>query len=119
MVYELSSGNFAEALRIAPKAVDAVSNNLGANVLLALQAMKEGNYPVARVRLLSNDSGPIARLASGLLEMWVHQASGDEQAAQGNIEALDEGSTFGTFRTYHAALLADLQGRTADAEAFY
>ncbi len=119
VVYELSSGNFDEALAIAPKAVKAVSNNLGANILLALQAMQEGNFPVARVRLLSNDSGPIARLASGLLEMWVHQASGDLEAARAGIAELEEGSSFGTFRTYHAALLADLQGRGEDAEKFY
>ena len=119
MVYELSSGNFENALALAPGLVEEVANNLGGNVLLGLQAMKDGNFAAARVRFAANDSGPIARLASGLLEMWVFQAAGDEAAAQRSVDALEGGSSFDTFRVYHAAILDEMQGRDDDAEAAY
>jgi len=119
MVYELSSGHYDEAVVLAPRVVEAIPDNLGANVLLGLKAMTDGNYPAARVRFAANDSGPIALLASSLLEMWVHQLAGDGEAARQSSEGLDEASTFGSFRAYHAALLADMQGRVADAEEAY
>lgn len=119
MVYVISSGGFVRGLELAPRVAEVSPNNLGANVLLGLKALKSGNYPASRARFAANDAGPIARFTSGLLEMWVHQAAGNPEAARGNVENLDESSTFGSFRAYHSALLAEMQGRNDDADIAY
>ncbi len=73
---------------------------------------------VGRYRALSHESSP-AQMVQPLLVAWAEQGGGHTDAALATLEPLLQGVHFRAVYALHAALIADLGGRDADAARYY
>ena len=111
----LADGDGDAAMRLAERVVATDSSNRIARLALAARAIRARNFGAARMHLSRGAKGPLADLTTQLLTGWAWL--GSDQPAKG-IDAVDKlrgADFFGTFRDYHAALIADLGGRKEEA----
>lgn len=104
----------SEALRLARRLPD----NPAANLLLAGSDAQAGRWDRAEQRLRAlGRSGPVQVLQPVLLA-WVQFGRGQPEAALAGLRPLAEGNRLRALNALHAALIADLAGRSREAERF-
>ena len=108
--YQVSSGDIEAALASAPRVLAVAPKNLGANLMLGLVAFRDRDYAGARRYFAKPDSGPIARLVTGLLTAWSYQAQGQFKNALEAVEGVGNRDATRAFQRYQVALLTDLEG---------
>jgi tetratricopeptide (TPR) repeat protein len=112
----LANGSMAEAIRTAERlSARDPSNNL-AQFALSVRALKDKKYADARARLGKGARGRQADLTATLLTAWTYAGSKDGKQALATVDKLKGERVFNQFREYHAALIADVTGNTAEAE---
>jgi tetratricopeptide (TPR) repeat protein len=112
----LANGSMAEATRAAERlSVQDSSNNL-AQFALSVRALKSQKYADARARLSKGARGRQADLTATLLTAWSFAGSKDGKQALATVDKLKNERAFDQFREYHAALIADVVGNSAEAE---
>ena len=104
-----------QALELAQQLPD----NPIAQMLLGDEAARNGDWDAAvqRFRALSPDG--FTRVLRPLLIAWAEQGAGHTDAALAGLELVLNEPQFRSVYALHAALIADLAGRTADAARFY
>jgi len=108
-------GGRPEAVTLAAQ----MPGNTTAELLLTNADVKAGRWDSAERRLAGvAKQGPI-QLLQPLLLAWVQQGAGHTDAAEATLKPLVEGNRFRGGFALHAALIADLAGRDADAQKFY
>lgn len=111
----LAEGDAAAAMRLAERVVTTDPSNRIARLALAARAIKTHNYGAARLHLSRGTKGPLADLTVQLLTGWAWLGSDQPAKAIEAVDKLQGTEFFGTFRDYHAALIADLGGRRDEA----
>jgi tetratricopeptide (TPR) repeat protein len=105
-----------EALALARQ----LPGNAAAELYLADAAAAAGRWSEAGLhfRAVSAPASPVASVAP-LLVAWAEQGQGDTDAALATLQPLLRSDQFRAVYALHAALIADLGGRAADADRYY
>ncbi|HEY0292453.1 MAG TPA: tetratricopeptide repeat protein [Hansschlegelia sp.] len=111
----LVEGDMDGAMRLAERVVANDPSNRMAQLALAARAIRSHNYASARKHLARGAKGPLADLTANLLTGWTWIGSEKTAKALESVDKLQGADFFGTFRDYHAALMADLGGRREEA----
>ena len=88
-------------------------------ILLGNEAARSGDWQGAQQRFDSLPQTGVPKLLRPLLAAWAQQGAGQTDRALARLEPLLSDQHFGSAYALHAALIADLAGRTADAARFY
>ena len=139
--FELASGDLLKALAASPNDPDLLLQtfiacvNAGrpeavelaqrlptsqvAQMLLANAAAKSGDWDqaVARFRALPRDG--VMQLLQPLLLAWASQGAGDTDQALTTLRPYLDNPRYRSIISLHAAMIADLAGRTTEAAAYY
>lgn len=112
----LGNGSMNEAYRAAERlALRDPSNNL-AQFALAVRDIKERRYGDARAKITGGKRNPRMDLTATLLTAWSYAGSKDGKRALATVDRLKGERAFNQFREYHAALISDVLGNSAEAE---
>lgn len=90
-----------------------------AQMLLANAAAKSGDWDeaVARFRALPRDG--VMQLLQPLLLAWASQGAGDTDGALATLRPYLDNPRYRSIVSLHAAMIADIAGRTSEAAAYY
>jgi tetratricopeptide (TPR) repeat protein len=116
---QVSSGQIAEAERLALDVIALNSQQRLARIVLGLKALREKRGDEAREHFAEAAYTPIGELTSALLTAWSYAGENSLNAAMTELDKLDANDTFATFKAFHAALIADFSNATVRAEAAY
>src|SRR5512146_1946272 len=118
-LYTAASGDVDGAIDLANKVVALDAGNRAGRLAIAIGALKDGNYSTARSELAQSGKGPFTTLTLLMVDGWTAQGAGDTDAALKDMDALAPLGGTPQLINYHKALILDLAGRDADADAFY
>lgn len=105
----------AEAAQLAPQLPD----NQIAQLVLGNQEARAGQLQAAQEHFRALPRQGLTQLLGPILEAWSRQGAGDTDGALGTLRPLIQGQQFRGIFALHAAMIADVAGRTADAERLY
>jgi len=117
-VLDISNGNVGQAIELAELAVELNPANTFARLTVAVGRISDGRYSEARALLEGIDAGVLTNLTIAMLDAWTIAGEGDLGRGIEELTAHDL-SGVELFQSYHGALIADLAGRDAEAEAGY
>ncbi|MCB5175297.1 tetratricopeptide repeat protein [Microvirga sp. SM9] len=112
----LANGSMSDAFRAAERLASRDPSNNLAQFALSVRALKNQKYADVRKRLLQATGTRRADLTGTLLAAWAYAGSKDGKKALATVDRLKNERAFNQFREYHAALIADVVGNTAEAE---
>jgi tetratricopeptide (TPR) repeat protein len=104
-----------EAVTLARK----LPGNLPAQLLLANADAKAGNWTAAEGHFTGLVRQGMVQVLQPLMVAWTQQGAGDTDAALATLKPLLDGQRFRGGYAVHAALIADLAGRTEEAAKYY
>jgi tetratricopeptide (TPR) repeat protein len=90
-----------------------------AQMLLADLDARAGNWDSAQQRFASLPKQGITELLGPLLVAWAQQGAGNTDAALATLRPFVDGGRYRGIYGLHAGLIADLGGRTVDADRLY
>jgi len=94
-------------------------DNPAAQLALADQAALAGNWDSAEQRFHALPRQGLTQLLQPLLVAWAQQGAGRTDAALATLAPFVSGARFQGVYALHAAMIADLAGKQADAARFY
>jgi tetratricopeptide (TPR) repeat protein len=104
-----------EALRLARQQ----PNNPAAQLLLGDTAAANGNWDAAESRFASLPRQGLTQVLQPLVVAWAQQGAGNTDAALATLQPYVEGQRLRAIYALHAALIADLGNRPAQAAKLY
>ncbi len=104
-----------EAARLARQQPD----NQAAQLLLAGVDARNGNWDQARQRFLNMPKQGLTQLLQPLLLAWTEYGAGHPDTALDTLKPYVDGQRFRAVYAFHAAMIADLSGREAEAGRLY
>jgi tetratricopeptide (TPR) repeat protein len=116
---ELATGDIAEAEKLADKVLAFNSQQRMARLVLGLKEFKARRYEEARKHFAEAAYTPVGELTSALLAAWSYAGEGSFQAAEAELDKLDNNDSFANFKSLHNALIADFLVNTMRADAAY
>ncbi len=115
----MAEGDWDEALRLARLIETQQATSFTADLLLATDAARRGDYAAARDHLESNDKSNAGALMRPLLLAWIGVGLDDAALTDEALATLGQRQSLAAFRSFHAALIEDLRGNPeAAAKAF-
>jgi len=96
-----------------------VSDDPVAMLVLISEAVRRGDWPTAIARIHDLPQGDPTQVLSPLLLAWAEQGAGETDEALGTLQPFLSGPGVQGIFVLHAALIADLAGRTALANKYY
>ena len=118
-LYTASAGEMQEAARLARRVVATSPDDRAARLALAVDALSHGDYAGARDQVGKSAGGRFTELTLTLIDAWAAEGEGKTDAALAELKKLpDEGGTQ-ALADFHTALMLDLAGRAAAADAAY
>ncbi|QPC42102.1 tetratricopeptide repeat protein [Kaustia mangrovi] len=118
-VAEMSAGNITRSERLAERLIGINERHRMAHIVLGLKDFKRGRYDSALTHFDEASYTPIGELTAGLLSAWVHAAQRDPTGAFKALDVLDRNDSFGIYKTFHSALIADMLGMGTRAGPLY
>jgi tetratricopeptide (TPR) repeat protein len=118
-LYTAAEGDVSQAATFARRMVKNEPDNRGARLALAVDAMGHGDFAAARREIAQSGKGPFTGLTLSLLDAWAAQGLGDTAAALKDLDQVPSEGGTEALAAYHRALILELAGRAADAEAAY
>ncbi|MBL4906020.1 MAG: tetratricopeptide repeat protein [Sneathiella sp.] len=116
----LANGNMERALELAKEiASREISNDNGANLILAIDSIRLKNFEAAHGYLKKTKSSGFYVLLKPVLTSWVLLGQGDVERALAALDSLDKYDGFKVLKSYHLALLAHVSGRRDLARSQY
>jgi tetratricopeptide (TPR) repeat protein len=112
----LADGSLPEAFRSAERLVARDGTNGLAHLALGVRAIKARQWAAARTSLAKGGRGRQADITSTLLTAWAYAGGGEGKKALEAVDRLGSERAYTLFRDYHAGLIADATGNTAEAE---
>ncbi len=112
----LANGSMPEAFKAAERLSSRDASNNLAQFALSVRSLKNQKYADVRTRLQKATGTRRADLTATLLAAWAYAGSKDGKQALATVDKLKSERAFNQFREYHAALIADVVGNTAEAE---
>jgi tetratricopeptide (TPR) repeat protein len=116
---EASRGDWMRAFKLAEELVAVQPKHRMAQLALALNAFKNGDYKSAGEHFKAAGGGPIGELTSALAAAWVDVATGDFDRALEKLDLPKQAEWAQFFLRYHRALIADVAGKKQDARVAY
>lgn len=113
-VAALANGSMPDAFRLADRLLARDPNNGLAQMALGVRAIKSRQFASARNYFAKSGAGRQRDVTATLLTAWTYAGPGDGKRGIDLIDKLPA-DTFGIFRDYHAALIADISGNGAEA----
>jgi tetratricopeptide (TPR) repeat protein len=110
----LANGNMTDAFQLSDRLLSRDANNSLARLAVAVHAIGDGQYAVARVQLAGGDAGHAHDVTTTLLTAWAYAGVGDGRDALATLDRIKD-PAFAVFRDYHAGLIADLMGNAPEA----
>ena len=105
----------SEAVQLAHQLPDSQA----AQLLLGEVEVRAGHWSAAERQFQALPRQGLTQLLQPLLVAWAQQGDGRTDAALATLRPLLDGQRFRAVYALHAALIADMAGRTADATKFY
>lgn len=118
-LYTAASGDVDDAMDLAKKVVALDPDNRAGRLALAIKDVKDSDYTGAAQELTQSGKGPFTTLTLLLIEGWASQGNGNTAEALKDMDALAPLGGTPQLINYHKALILDLAGRDADADATY
>jgi tetratricopeptide (TPR) repeat protein len=112
----LADGSMPEAFRSAERLVARDGTNGLAHLALGVRAIKARQWAAARTSLAKGGRGRQADITSTLLTAWSYAGGAEGKKALEAVDRLGAERAYSLFRDYHAGLIADVTGNTAEAE---
>ncbi|WP_245410963.1 tetratricopeptide repeat protein [Microvirga flavescens] len=112
----LANGSMPDAFKSAERLVARNPANGLAQFTLGVRSLKGGKYAQARTSLNQGGRGRAVDITATLLSAWAQAGAGNGKAALALVDKLKNEQAFSQFREYHAALIAQYTGNTAEAE---
>lgn len=114
-----ADGRHKKAVELAESLVELEPTHGIANLLLAVDAAEREDW--ARADQIIADLPPrgLNTLTGPMIQAWTHVARGDREAALAQLGALRENKGFSVLYRLHVALINDVMGAEAKAEAGY
>lgn len=116
---EATEGQWDRAVPLARQLVDKDANNRMAHLLLGLEAFKSRDFKKSDDEFRKASDGPIGELTSALARAWTAAAEGNAQRALKILDMPKQAEWAQFYLNYHKALIADVLGRSQDAEAAF
>ena len=110
----LSNGNMLDSFTLADRLVARDASNGLAHLTLGVKALKNKQYAWSRAQFSKGGPGQQRDITATLLTAWSYAGSGDEKKALETCDRLRD-DNFIVFRDFHAGLIAQLMGDTAEA----
>jgi tetratricopeptide (TPR) repeat protein len=116
---QVSSGQIAEAEKLAQDVLNFNSQHRLARIILGLKAFREKRGSEAREHFAEASYTPVGELTSTLLTAWSYVSENALNAAMTELDKLDANESFANFKSFHAALAADHLNEAVRADAAY
>ena len=116
---EVMNGNWQTAVPLAEQLAAVQPTHRMSRFLLGISAFKSGNYAKADEQFKAAAENPIGELTSAIARGWTKLAAGDGTAALASVELTKQPEWAQFYLRYHKALMADVIGKKADADAAY
>jgi len=118
-LYTAASGDMDTAVKLAKQVVAASTDDRAARLALAIADIKHGDYDPARKEISQSAQGPFTTLTLLLIGGWASQGAGDTDGAIKDFDTLLTSGGTPALASLHKALVLDLAGRDAEADAAY
>ena len=115
----IADGRFPQAADLARRFIEQDSGHELANLTLAVQAVEGGNLEAAEAALRRIPDSGLNTIVVPLMSGWMALAAGDPEAGLARLKPLQDASGFRVLHDLHAALMNDIVGRGAEAEAAF
>ncbi len=115
----LAKGDVQRAKALAPKVVGQSEDNSTANLVLAIEALRQKDFPAAQSYLEKTGDNGFNVLLKPLLMAWIKLGQGQTDTAIAELDALDKYNGFDALKQYQIALLSDVSGNRARADEEY
>jgi tetratricopeptide (TPR) repeat protein len=116
---ETMSGNWPKAVPLAEKLASTRESHRMSQFLLGVTAFKSAAYPKAEDHFKAAAENPIGELTSAIALGWTRLAAGDADGALKAVDLPKQPDWAQFYLRYHRALMADIAGRKAIANATY
>ncbi len=113
---QVAAGDFDAAL-VSARRLGAGADAEEVELLLALEAVHDGDYAAARGRFDQFGWRGVTGIAAPLFRAWAAFGAGDRDAALGLVRAGGAAEGLGQLRRYYEAAMLGLVGRHADGAA--
>jgi len=113
-VADAADGQIADAARVAKHLLELSAPNDLASLVVGAQAVKERRYGAAAHELESVGGDTFAGITGGILRAWALIGDGKRDEADKVLTELGQGG-LEDFLVFHRAVMADVEGRTAEA----
>jgi tetratricopeptide (TPR) repeat protein len=118
-IYAASSGDIDQAAKLASRLVVGVPDHREARMTLAVAALKAHDYKGARTQIAQSGKGPFTSFTVALIGGWAAAGQGDKAAAAASLKSLHMQQGADEMAYSNEAMLAELLGDKATAEADY
>lgn len=115
----LTEGRFEDALPLAEKLRDVPEIERFSRVALAIDAISKKQYAKVSPLLMLSLQSEMDMLATALMEAWTELGRGNPKKALEDVRSIEGPEWFALFRTYNAALIADILGDKQNARNFF
>ncbi len=113
-VASLSNGDMREAVDLATRITRVEPRNSLAQMVLATRSLKARQWPQAREELSRAGGGRQRDLTALVVTAWAQVGAGDVKGGLQLLERLND-ERFSLFRHFHAGLMLDMSGQSAEA----
>lgn len=114
-----SKGRIEEAAEYAQKARKNGDNNNFINIILAIQAMKSGDYDKSQKELKPLNNEIYKEFITPLLTAWAYAGENRPDEALKQLRILEKEPSFRALYNFHAGMINDYFGRTREAQKHY
>ncbi|AIJ85714.1 tetratricopeptide repeat protein [Brucella melitensis] len=119
MLVLLTEGRFKDALPLAHELQNVTAIERFSRLALAIDAINRQQYRKVGPLLMFSLQSDMDRLLINLMNAWVKVGQGNPKEALADVQKMDGPEWYDLFRTYNAALIADLAGRKQEARDYY
>ena len=112
----LAGGQYDAALAQAKTLIERDMRSDEAQLLLALEGAREGDFTAAHELLQNLDHEGIANLTVPFIDAWALFGAGGDGALDRGLARLEQGESLGALNGYHRAMLLDLGDRLDEAK---
>lgn len=115
----ITAGEMSRAISFAEEMLTRTPDERTARLLLSLRDLRGGAYGSAIEHIDQAAPGPFTALIGTLTKSWAEAGQGNREQALAGVSSFEGRPAFDLFRFYHEALILDLLGDAAGAEAAY
>jgi tetratricopeptide (TPR) repeat protein len=117
--YETSAGEVDSATDLAKRLVAVTPDDRASRLVLAVAALKRGDYAQARDEIGKSGKADTVTLTVSLVDAWAAAGQHDEKAVQADMDAMRTLQGAESVTAFHRGLILEYLGRNAQAQQVY